>query len=148
LPLSFAQQRLWFLEQLEPGSPVYNMPLAFSVHGSMQLDLLEEALRDLARRHETLRTSFGLHDGQPIQVIATEPLVPLTVVDLAGAAEEERRAAVQHLAVAETRTPFALDRGPLWRVVVVRAGAGEQVLLVTLHHAIADAWSLGLFVRD
>ena len=145
LPLSFAQQRLWFLSQLESDNPFYNSPLAVRLKGQLQLSALEQTLRELLRRHEVLRTSFVTEQGKPRQVI--DPVtVPLEVVDLSQ--EPEREAVVRELAAREAAQPFDLSRGPLLRVKVVRLADQEHVLLLTMHHIVSDGWSMGVLIRE
>jgi amino acid adenylation domain-containing protein/non-ribosomal peptide synthase protein (TIGR01720 family) len=141
LPLSFAQQRLWFLAQLEPENAFYNSPLAVRLKGELQLPALEKTLRELLRRHEVLRTSFVTEQGKPRQIIGTVESVPLEVVDL----NEE---AVQEFAAREAAQPFDLSHGPLLRVKVLRLSEQEHVLLLTMHHIVSDGWSMGVLIRE
>jgi natural product biosynthesis luciferase-like monooxygenase protein/amino acid adenylation domain-containing protein/FkbM family methyltransferase len=148
IPTSFAQQRLWFLDQLEPGTPVYNIPTAMRLEGCLQLSVLERSLNEVVRRHESLRTRFAAVDGEPVQVIAPAVKLALPLLDLQHldpAAREER---VRELAGEEARRGFDLKAGQLLRGTVLRLSAEEHVLLVTLHHIIADAWSVGVLVRE
>ncbi|HEU5131844.1 MAG TPA: amino acid adenylation domain-containing protein, partial [Pyrinomonadaceae bacterium] len=147
LPLSFAQQRLWFLTQLEPESAFYNSPLAVRLKGELQLPALEQTLRELLQRHEVLRTSFVTDEGKPRQVIGPVE-IPLTVTDLTEIAESEREAAVREIAAGEAAQPFDLSRGPMLRVKVVRLSAQEHVLLLTMHHIVSDGWSMGILIRE
>jgi amino acid adenylation domain-containing protein len=146
LPLSFGQQRLWFLHQLDPDGAGFNMPLAVRFEGPFAPALLERAVTEIARRHETLRTTFRMAGGQPVQCVAPpEPFV-LPVAELAGvpgAAGEVRR-----LLRAEVRRPFDLERGPLWRLRLLRLGPADHTVLLTMHHIISDGWSMGVFVRE
>ncbi|HET9226556.1 MAG TPA: condensation domain-containing protein, partial [Thermoanaerobaculia bacterium] len=135
--LSFAQQRLWFLDQLEPGSPVYNIPAAIELNGRLDVAALAAAFGELVRRHEVLRTTF-----QPMPVIA-ESAFELPIVDLEGHGEEADR-----LAAAEARRPFDLSKGPLLRATLLRLEAERHVALVTMHHIVSDGWSLGILVRE
>ncbi|HVR96549.1 MAG TPA: non-ribosomal peptide synthase/polyketide synthase, partial [Thermoanaerobaculia bacterium] len=148
LPLSFAQQRLWFLDQLDPGSPAYNVPAALRLSGDLVPGVLQAALDGLARRHETLRTTFAADSGTPRQVIAEEARLACPVVDLAALAEEVRERETRRLAMAEARRPFDLAVGPLARVSLLRLEEGEHVLLLTLHHIVSDGWSMGIFLRE
>ncbi len=145
LPLSFAQQRLWFLAQLEPDSPFYNSPLAVRLKGEFQLPALEQTLRELLRRHEVLRTSFVTDQGKPRQVIGLVT-VPLEVMDLSEKSDREK--AVRELAAQEVAGPFDLSRGPLLRVKVVRLSQDDHVLLLTMHHIVSDGWSMGVLIRE
>ena len=148
LPASFAQQRLWFLDQLEPGQAVYNLPVAVRLTGELNLDTLRRAFDELVRRHESLRTTFGAIDGRPIQVIAPELSIPLPLDDLSGLPEADREPRMLARVGEETRRPFDLARGPLVRVSVLRLGPAEHVVVVAMHHIISDGWSIGVLVRD
>ncbi len=153
LPLSLAQERIWFLERLETGRSVYGMPLALRLRGPLDLAVLAAALAALAGRHEALRTTIAVIDEEPRQRIAAAgPAAALPEVDLAGlggsgggggAVAEARR-----LARREARRPFDLARGPLLRSAVVRLAADDHLLLLTLHHIVGDLWSLGILLRE
>jgi len=148
LPLSFAQQRLWFLAQLRPDDAAYNMAAAVELRGRLDAGALGDALRRVVRRHEALRTTFVSIDGEPVQVIhpeAAEP--PLAVVDLCGLPAPEG-AEVERLARAEASRPFDLERGPLLRTVLVRLGPELHLLLLTVHHLVSDGWSMGVLIRE
>jgi non-ribosomal peptide synthetase component F len=148
LPLSFAQQRLWFLDQLEPGNPFYNCPLAVRLTGTLDVAGLELTLNEIIRRHEILRTVFPSGGGSPEQRIL--PLLTLRLVpeDRRDLSESEREAEALRLATKEAQHPFDLARGPLLRVRLVRFGAGDHVLLFTMHHVISDAWSAGVLISE
>jgi amino acid adenylation domain-containing protein len=148
LPLSFAQQRLWFLDQLVPDAPIYNIPLAYRVTGQLNVAALEQSLSEIVRRHEALRTTFTAVDGQPIQAIAPEIDLTLPVVDLGEITETEREEEVQRLATQEAQQPFDLTTGPLLRVKLLRLDEAEHVLLLTMHHIVSDGWSLGVLMRE
>ncbi|MBV9122341.1 MAG: amino acid adenylation domain-containing protein, partial [Planctomycetes bacterium] len=148
LLLSFAQQRLWFLDQWEPGSPLYNIPTAMRLSGPLNRGALEQALQEMVRRHESLRTIFTTRDGQPLQVIQPELDLPVQVVDLGSFPEAERESEVLRLAQEEARRPFDLEQGPLLRATLLCLGAEEHVLLLTLHHIITDGWSVGILNRE
>jgi amino acid adenylation domain-containing protein len=148
LPLSFAQQRLWFLEQLEPGQSVYNMPAAVRLRGQLDGAALAHALTELVRRHEVLRTTFVVVDGQPVQVVTAELVVPVPTVDLRGQSPAAQAAQVQQLSSAEAQHPFDLTTGPLLRATLLQLAADEHVLLVTIHHIVSDGWSLGVLVEE
>jgi amino acid adenylation domain-containing protein/non-ribosomal peptide synthase protein (TIGR01720 family) len=153
LPLSYAQQRLWFLSRLEPG-PVYNLPVVLRLRGPLDLVALDRSVREVRRRHEVLRTRFPLVDGMPIQEIdaAGSPDggagITLPVIDLQAIAEDARDAAVRRLVMAEARRPFDLARGPVIRTHVLRVAGDEHVLQATLHHIVTDGWSTALLVRE
>ena len=148
LPLSFAQQRLWFLAQLEPDSWFYNLPFVLRLKGMLDVSALEESFRELIRRHEVLRTTFATIEGQPVQVIAPESVFSLSMVDLAMLPPSERDADSRRVATEEAQRPFDLDKDQPIRGRLVRMDAGEHLLLVTLHHIAADAWSLTVLVRE
>jgi amino acid adenylation domain-containing protein/non-ribosomal peptide synthase protein (TIGR01720 family) len=141
LPLSFAQQRLWFLDQLLPDHTMYHLPLVVHITGPLDPDHLREALSRLVDRHEILRTTFGVRDGEPRQHIGP-PDAHLRVIEPVGAVSPEE------LVVSEMRTPFDLARGPLLRATTLRLGPERQVLVLVLHHAIADGWSMGVLAHE
>ena len=147
-PLSFAQQRLWFLEQLEPGTHAYNLTKAVRLTGPLQTDLLAESLRQIVRRHETLRTTFAAPEGHPVQIIASTVDVPLSLIDLTALSERERDAEAQRLTAEQARRPFDLARGPLLRTTLLRLGTEEHLLLLSMHHLICDGWSMGVLFRE
>lgn len=148
IALSFAQQRLWFLDQLEPGSGFYNLPVALRLLGELDVKALEEALNEIIERHESLRTKFATVAGQPVQVISAEWKVRLGVEEVSAASEAERSEDVARRAEAEAREGFDLAEEPLLRVKLLRLSADEHVLLLTMHHIIADGWSMGILVRE
>ncbi|HEX7243812.1 MAG TPA: condensation domain-containing protein, partial [Longimicrobiaceae bacterium] len=148
LPLSFAQQRLWFVDQLEPGSAAYNMPFALRLRGCFDPAVLERAVTEIVRRHETLRTVFSAVAGEPVQVIRDAAPVALPVADLRGLAAEPRRAEVLRLAREEAARPFDLAAGPLLRSSLVRVAEEEWAVLFTMHHVVSDGWSLDVLVRE
>jgi amino acid adenylation domain-containing protein len=148
LPLSFAQQRLWFLDQLESGSTFYNVPAAIRLSGRLDAGALGEALQEIVRRHETLRTSFRNVKGEPEQVIAATLAVPLDVTDLSSLAGHEREARVTESAREWAARPFDLERGPLLRAHLLRLAEEEHVLLFAMHHIVGDVWSIGVLVRE
>ncbi len=147
-PLSFAQERLWFLEQLVPGTPLYTMPGALQLSGPLDPSLLRQSLNALVVRHEALRTSFGSVDDQPIQQVCKALDLDLPLLDLTALPASDRPAALQQLISVEAGTLFDLARGPLIRTTLVRLAPDDHVLLVTLHHLIADGWSLGILLHD
>ncbi|HVR98126.1 MAG TPA: amino acid adenylation domain-containing protein, partial [Thermoanaerobaculia bacterium] len=142
LPVSFAQERLWFLDQLEPGSPAYNMAGALRLHGDLDVARLGAALREIVRRHEVLRTTFQSREGRPYAVLSPVSESPLTLIDLSLIATPPS------LEVEEALRPFDLARGPLFRATLVRLDPQDHLLLVTLHHTVADGWSVGLLARE
>jgi amino acid adenylation domain-containing protein len=148
LPLSFAQRRLWFLDQLQPGNAAYNVPTVVRLSGPLDLDALEQALNMVITRHETLRTTIGMRDAEPVQVIVPALTLRLTVVDLESHLTAERERAALEQAVAEAQRPFDLARGPLVRASVLRVEPYEHVLVLVLHHIISDGWSMGVLVQE
>ncbi|WP_164021878.1 non-ribosomal peptide synthetase, partial [Pyxidicoccus trucidator] len=148
LPLSFAQQRLWFLDQFIPDSALYNMPAPLRLEGTLDTAALERSLTELVRRHEVLRTSFPSEAGQPLQVIASPSPLSLERVDLSALPAAEREDEARRLIEAECRKPFSLARGPLLRALLLKLADAEHVLLLNVHHIISDGWSLGVLVRE
>ncbi|HEX6291105.1 MAG TPA: amino acid adenylation domain-containing protein [Herpetosiphonaceae bacterium] len=148
LPLSFAQQRLWFLDQLEPNSPFYNIPVALRLDGTLDSTALERALNAIVGRHEALRTTFPNVQGRAAQVIAPTATINLALVDLRNQPPMTREARIKRLAAEEARQPFDLAHGPLLRATLVRADDAEHILLVTMHHITSDGWSMGIFVQE
>jgi natural product biosynthesis luciferase-like monooxygenase protein/amino acid adenylation domain-containing protein/FkbM family methyltransferase len=147
-PLSFAQERLWFIEQLEPGTALYNIPFAVRLAGPLDRPALQRSLAALAARHEPLRTSLPAIEREPVQRIADPGRVALPWVDLSGLEAGLRRHEGSRVLAEEARRPFRLDRGPLFRASLVVLGEAEHDLLLTLHHAISDGWSQGVLLRD
>jgi amino acid adenylation domain-containing protein len=152
VPLSFAQQRLWFLEQVTASSAAYTLPLAYRLDGRLNEAALIQSLNEVVRRHEALRTIFPTVEGQPVQVVVPAhpegPQLTLTIVDLTALPAAAREAEVQRLVLAEAQQPFDLMRGPLVRGQLVRVRDQERVLLLTLHHIVADGWSLAVLNRE
>ena len=148
LPLSFAQQRLWFLHQLEPGSPAYNIPVSVRLQGDLDTEALRKALEEIATRHEVLRTIFVVSRGEPVQVVMPVSEKSLTVVDLSGLAEVEREGAARRLVAEEARRPFDLACGPLTRLYLLRLGESDHVLTGGMHHSISDGWSIGVLLQE
>ena len=148
LPLSFGQQRMWFLYQLDPTNTLYNIPIALRLTGQLDLEVLERTLREIIRRHEALRTTFKMIDGRPVQVISCEQSLNLSMLDMSALPEGERGERVYQLAAEEAQRPFDLAQGPLMRVGLIRLGADEHVLLFTMHHIVSDGWSLGVLINE
>jgi amino acid adenylation domain-containing protein len=148
LPLSFAQQQMWLLDQIEPGNAAYTIPLAVRLQGVLDVAALEAAFHMVVERHETLRTTFELLQGQPRQRIAPTLAVDLPLHDLASLAAVEREQAATRLTAEVARQPFDLARGPLLRLALLRLAEQSYVLVVVLHHSIADGWSVGVLSRD
>jgi amino acid adenylation domain-containing protein len=151
-PLSFAQQRLWFLDQLEPGSSWYNMPIPLRLEGRLDVAALTSALAELEHRHEAWRTTFApAEDGSEetaVQIVGPPTGLPLRRVDLRALPEERREAELMRLAYLEARRPFDLARGPLARAVLFSRAEDDHALLLSLHHVVCDGWSLGVLVRE
>ena len=148
LPLSFAQERLWLMERLEPNNSAYNVPAALRFIGSLNIAALEQSLNEIVRRHEVLRTTFTVVDGQPIQAIAPSLTLKIPVVDLQALPEAEREAEVLKLAQQDAQLPFDLAREPLLRVTLLKLGVSEHIVILTMHHIVSDAWSDSVFIRE
>ncbi|MGH9367918.1 MAG: non-ribosomal peptide synthetase [Thermoanaerobaculia bacterium] len=146
-PLSFAQQRLWFLDRLDPGKSLYNVPEALALRGPLDAAALERALRQIVRRHEVLRTSFGGDNGEPLARVE-EVSVSLPVTDLTGLPAGKRDAEARRLAAAEGDAPFDLARAPLFRARLLRLAPEEHWLLLTMHHIVSDEWSIGVLFEE
>ena len=146
--LSFAQQRLWLIDQLEPGNAMYNSPVALRLTGCLNVTALERTLSEIVRRHELLRTTFSVIDDQPVQVVAPPSALTLPIVDLSELPKAKRELVAHRLAAEEAQRPFNLSVGPLLRASLVRLGAEEHIALFTLHHIVSDAWSTSIFVRE
>jgi amino acid adenylation domain-containing protein len=147
-PLSFAQQRLWFLDQLAPGRSVYNIPIALRLLGPLHVEALEAAISEIVRRHEVLRSVVSVQDIVPVQVTQPFSLVTLPITDLTDLSGENRNEEARRLRSEEARRPFDLSSGPLIRASLVRLAQEEHILLLTLHHITSDAWSSGVLVRE
>ncbi len=147
-PLSFAQQQLWFLNQLEPENPFYNIPFALHLKGPLQVEVLERSLREIVRRHEALRTTFGTIDGLPQQVIAPSGPLSFALQDLRAIANEEQKAYVQQQILLEENRPFDLRVGPLLRTTLLQLAEEEHILLLVTHHIVADGWSLDVLMGE
>jgi amino acid adenylation domain-containing protein len=149
LPLSFAQERLWFLDQLQHGNPAYNLVDAWRLKGPVQIELLEQAFNEVAQRHESLRTGFSHGtDAHPRQIVRPATNLQIARKDLRDVPVEQREATLQRLASDEARNPFDLTKDILLRVTLFSVGEIEHVLLVTMHHIISDAWSLGVLYNE
>ncbi len=148
LPLSFAQQRLWFIHQLEPDSPSYNIPRAVRLRGGLGVSVLRQCLQEIARRHEVLRTRFDVRNGQPEQVIEEEHEIAVPIWDVSDLTEGERENIAREIARQEALRPFSLERGPIWRAALLRMCAEDHVLLLDMHHVASDAWSTGVLVNE
>lgn len=147
-PLSFAQQRLWFFEQLNPGSNTYNNLWAVSLTGQLSVPALERSISEIVRRHEVLRIAFATVQGEPRQVVAPAAPVPLPISDLRPLTPTEADAEVQRILMAEVSHPFDLSEGPLWRVVLLRLAEERWILILTMHHITSDGWSMDVLGQE
>jgi amino acid adenylation domain-containing protein len=148
LPLSFGQERLWFLDQFEPGSSAYNIFRALRLKGHLNAAVLEQSLGEILRRHEALRTTFITENDQPVQKIAPSGAFILPFLDLSALPEEQREQKARELAGKEAARPFDLTEGPLLRATLLHLASEEHMLLVTMHHIVSDGWSMGIFCRE
>ncbi|MCP4657327.1 MAG: AMP-binding protein, partial [bacterium] len=148
VPLSFAQQRLWFVDQFQPGSPTYNLPSPVRVSGRLDRAVLARSLNEIVRRHEALRTTLRNAGGQPVQEIAPALELALPLIELRGLAPARRESEARRLATTEARRPFDLCRGPLLRATVVRIADEDHAVLLTMHHIVSDGWSMGVLTRE
>lgn len=147
-PLSFAQQRLWFLDQLNPGLSNYNMATALRLIGTLDVQALRLSLDEIVRRHEVLRTTLPSYEGVPVQRIAPEAKFQLPLIDLSSLPEVEREAEARRMVREEASAPFDLAQGPLFRAKLLRLGDAEHLVLFTMHHIISDGWSMAILVRE
>jgi amino acid adenylation domain-containing protein len=148
-PASFAQQRLWFIDQLIPGNAIYNVPTVIRLTGKLNVSALEQTFNEIVRRHEVLRTTFKVLDGQPLQAISTESgAIALNVLDLRQLSADEREIEAKCIINAEIERTFDLSTGPLLRVTLLQLGETEHILLLNMHHIICDDWSIGVLIRE
>jgi len=147
-PVSFGQQRLWFLDQLEPGTPLYNNPAAVLLQGKLNVQALKQALDEMVRRHEVLRTTFETEEDQPVQVIHPDLPVDMEQLDLRDVPEAERQRRAMEIAREQAQQPFDLTRGPLFRTALVRLADDEHLLILVMHHIVSDGWSLSIFIQE
>jgi NRPS condensation-like uncharacterized protein len=148
LPASFAQQRLWFLDQLEPGTAAYNLVRAFRITGPIDVSALTSAIRAVVRRHESLRTIFESVDGEARQIILPDIDVDVPIVSLTGVAESDREKEALHIASEAGKRPFDLTRGPLLRALLVQMSQEKYLLVLAMHHIITDGWSISILFRE
>ncbi|HVN80284.1 MAG TPA: amino acid adenylation domain-containing protein, partial [Terriglobia bacterium] len=148
VPLSFAQQRLWFFDQLEPGKSTYHIPAVFRLAGLVQLTALEQSLGEIVRRHEVLRTVFRSVDGNPLQVVTPAQGLPFTVIDLEAIPESDRLAVCRQRVIGEVNRPFDLSKDYLLRASLLHLGQVEHILVLTLHHIAADGWSIAILLEE
>jgi amino acid adenylation domain-containing protein len=147
-PLSFAQQRLWFLDQLEPQNPLYNVPYIMRLQGPMKAGVLEESLNEILQRHESLRTRFEGSDGEPVQVIEAVEKLPFTTLDVSNLPPESRLAGARQLAMDEAKRPFDLLVAPLVRALLIKLADDDHALVINMHHIITDRWSFGVLSQE
>lgn len=145
---SFSQERMWLLDQLQPGTAVYNIPSAFRITVPISIPALERTLNEIVRRHEALRTTFDSRGGEVVQLVSPSLTLPLPITDLSHLPFEEREREAQRLTLEEAQRPFDLSTGPLLRASVLRMGPTDLLLLLTMHHIVSDGWSLGIFFRE
>ena len=148
LPLSFAQQRLWFLHRLDPQSTFFNVPLVLRVRGTLSIAAMQRAADTVVERHEALRTTFELEGDQTFQRVAKAGSVPMPIVSLDAVSEAARATLAERLVRREMATPFDLASGPVFRMHVIRLAEDEHVVVVMLHHIVSDAWSIGVLIRE
>ncbi|MBZ4423360.1 non-ribosomal peptide synthetase, partial [Myxococcus sp. RHSTA-1-4] len=148
LPLSFAQQRLWFLDRLEPGSAFYNVPAVVRAEGALDVGVLRRSFEELVRRHESLRTTFGSQGGRPVQLIAAEPPLAFQVRDLSATPEGDRETEALRWVEQESHQPFDLAEGPLLRMTLLKVSEQQHILVLVMHHIVSDGWSMGVLVRE
>ncbi|MDY7023841.1 MAG: condensation domain-containing protein, partial [Cyanobacteriota bacterium] len=148
LSLSFAQQRLWFLEQLQPGTATYNIPSAVRLKGELKIDIFEKSLNEIINRHEILRTNFILKKERPIQVISSDSSLKINQLDLQNLDAKEQEAQVIQLMTQELQKPFDLAQDLLIRVTLLKLSATEFVVFLTMHHIVSDGWSMEIFIRE
>ncbi|MEH2140432.1 amino acid adenylation domain-containing protein [Nostoc sp.] len=150
LPISLTQLEFWILAQLNPGIPVYNIPLAYRLTGLLNVNALVQSLVEIVRRHEALRTTFAICDRQVVQKIAQQPILPFSAVDLRKLSESktERKALAQRFVNEEKNQPFDLEQSPLLRIKLLRLSDAEHLLIVTIHHLVFDGWSVGVFLQE
>jgi len=147
-PASFAQQRLWFLDQLEPGTAAYNLPRAFRIIGPLDVEVLTRAFQMVVQRHASLRTVFDSVDGEARQVVLSDVDVSIPTIDLSGIPEADRESEALRIASEEGKKPFDLSEGPLLRPLLVRLGTDKYFLVLVQHHIITDGWSIALLFRE
>jgi alpha-ketoglutarate-dependent taurine dioxygenase len=146
--LSFAQERLWFIDQFEPGSAAYNLTAGIRLTGKLQTAVLAQTFNEIERRHESLRTTFATRDGRPVQVVSAPQELRLPILSLSELPAAERDAEAQRLSLEEFRRPFDLANGPLLRFMLIKLSEHEHILLFAMHHIVSDGWSMGVLVRE
>ena len=148
LPLSFSQARLWFLDQLQPGNPFYNLAAIVRLDGLLNVAVLEQTFNEIIRRHEILRTAFPTVEGQPIQLIAPVQFLTIPITDLRKLPASEQEQEIERLATGEAQQPFDLTQAPLLRVHLLQLSETKHAMLLTMHHIVSDGWSKGVLIRE
>ncbi len=148
LPLSFAQQRLWFLHQLNPDQPTYNMPFVYKIRGKLNVPALQKTIQTITERHEILRTHFIVEEGKPYQVVNDRVQVPFQHISIRSLAKDQKEDEIQRLVREYSQKPFDFSQAPLFRVLLLEVDQQEWVLVLVMHHIISDGWSMGVFVRE
>jgi amino acid adenylation domain-containing protein/non-ribosomal peptide synthase protein (TIGR01720 family) len=148
IPLSLIQQRLWFLDQLEPGNAAYNLPYAIRLRGPLRVDVLEKGLNEIVKRHDILRTTFMVEENQPIQVIHPFSAISIPIINLEELASSERELEAIRVISEDARLPFDLVNGPLMRAHLLQLGSQEFIFYLTIHHIVSDDWSMGIFLQE
>ena len=148
LPLSFSQERLWFLDQIIEGQPIHNIPIALRIKGSLKTDIMEKSLQTIVQRHESLRTTFHSEGGDPYIKVAPSLKLRILKKDLSNHPKTEQESEAQRLASEEAQKPFDLEAGPLIRMTLLKLDESEHILLLTMHHIVSDAWSLNIFFHE
>jgi len=148
LPLSFSQERLWLVDHLISGTPMYNLPMAVRLRGPLNIPALEQSFSEVTRRHEILRTTFGEVDGRPVQIIGAAETLHLDPQDFSQLPESTRESEALRAAVQESQRPFDLANSPAIRISLIRVAPDDHMLVVVMHHIVSDAWSMGLLIRE
>jgi amino acid adenylation domain-containing protein len=148
LLLSFGQQRLWFIDQLDPDSPVYNIPEAIKINGDLDIKILEDSINEIIRRHEVMRSSYPTVEGKPIVVIEPEIKISLDVIDFSSFSVEEREIEIQRFVISESRKTFDIANAPLFRLNVLNVDHNEWIVVLIVHHIISDGWSSDVFYKE
>ncbi|MDY7022800.1 MAG: condensation domain-containing protein, partial [Cyanobacteriota bacterium] len=148
LPLSFSQQRMWFLERLDPGNFAYNRPAALQLTGRLNISVLEKCLKEITARHEVLRTIFPSINGVPQQKILPELNLKLSITEVLSESNSEQKAKLKHLMQQESKLPFDLINGPLVRATLFKLAEADHILLLVFHHIVFDGWSMGVLRQE
>jgi NRPS condensation-like uncharacterized protein len=147
-PASYGQKRMWFLDQFEPGSPYYNIPVAFKIKGKFSEKEFIDTIEYMVKRHESFRTTFTVIKGDPHQVISPNLKIDIPIIDISDTSASDIENVVIKNVTDEARLPFNLEKGPLFRVKVLRLTPDEHVITITMHHIISDGWSMGILVGE